>query len=84
LSSIIGILLGIVKAVPVIDKWVEMFLSAYFAMKISEMKRENVDAIRKLIEERDQRDFERAIGSPKAGLPSGDSGSEFRDAPPRM
>jgi len=83
-GSVITIIIGIVKAVPIIDKWLEQLMHAYFLYKVSIMEKENVEAIRKLIEERDQRDFEKAIGSKKPGEPSGDDGAVIIDRPPGM
>lgn len=65
-----GILEGIIafiKAIPIVDKWVQQFIAFYVNSQIDKMAQENRDAIKKAVERFDQRDLERAIGNPHAG-----------------
>lgn len=48
------------------------------------MKKEGREAIRKSLDEHDQRNIEKIIGSPTAGKPSGDPGAVVVDKPPRL
>lgn len=80
--SIITAILGLIKVIPIIDGWIQLFVSAYVANQIDTMKKENKDAIRKAIQDHDQRDLEKAIGNQNAGKPSGDAGSTIIDHPP--
>lgn len=77
--EIIALITGIVKAIPVIDKWIQQFIVYYTNKKIDEMERENVAALKKAIYEYDQRDLEKAIGNPNAGEESHAPGSEIVD-----
>lgn len=80
--QIIAILVGIVKAVPLIDKWAERFFVAYRAWDKAKSIKENVEALRAVLEEFDQRKFEKAMGNPNPGTPSGDPGAVIRPVPP--
>lgn len=82
MGSIIAAILAIAKAIPVIDTWIEQLSAAYVASRLATMKKENSDAIRKALVDHDQRDLEKAIGSPNAGQKSGDSGAVITDKPP--
>lgn len=75
-------IVALIKAVPIIDQWFQQLAAAYLQMQIDSMKKENLDAIRKLIDAKDQRDFEKALGASKAGLPSGDDGATIVDSIP--
>lgn len=77
--EIVALITGIVKAIPILDKWVEQFMVYYFNKSIDKMKLDNFKAIKKAINEKDQRDLEKNIGNPNAGNPSGDAGSEIVD-----
>jgi hypothetical protein len=75
-------ILGILKAIPILDSWFQNLMVAYTKSKIDSMKKENRDAIREDIQNHDQRELEKAIGSPTAGLPSGDPGAVILPGPP--
>lgn len=80
-----GILSGIIaviKAVPIIDKWIEQFCSLYISLKIESMKKENRDAIRKSLAECDQRELEKALGNPNAGEASNNPGTVIQPTKP--
>lgn len=74
--------LGLVQAIPILDKWMERLVAAYVASRISSMQQENREALRKAIELHDQRDLEAAIGHPSPGAPSGIPGTTLRDSLP--
>jgi hypothetical protein len=80
--QIIALLLGIAKAVPIIDSWIQQLATAYATQRIADMQKENLDAIRKAIQDKDQRDLEAALGNPHPGEASGDPGAVITDAPP--
>lgn len=75
-------ILALIKAIPIIDQWVQQLIAAYVGARIASMQKDNLDAIRKAIQDHDQRDLENAIGSPTAGKPSGDAGSVVIDDTP--
>jgi hypothetical protein len=75
---VIDLILAIAKAIPVIDKW----LDALTVARIESMKKTQREALRKALDEHDQRDLEKAIGSPGAGEPSGNPDSVISDTPP--
>lgn len=77
-----GTLIAFIRAVPTIDKWFQNLAAAYTAATFHTWEKENQNAILALKVDHDQRPAEHAIGSPTAGLPSGDAGSTIVDAPP--
>lgn len=73
----VSLIYSIVKAIPVLDKAIRELFKLY-AEKEKEWAYEAISkGILKAITEKDQRDLEAAIGSPRAGKPSGDASSEF-------
>jgi hypothetical protein len=77
-----ALLLSLIKAIPALRDIFERLVSLYIQSEISSMKSENLNAVRMAITEHDQRDLEKAIGSPTAGIASGDPGSVIIDHPP--
>lgn len=75
-------ILAIFKAIPVLDQWLEKFVTFYVEQKWKAMLEENRAAIRKALVEHDQRDIEKAIGNPEAGEPSKAPGVVIVDHPP--
>lgn len=82
IGSVFSLLLAVFKAIPIFEKWFEQLSALYVASRIESMKQENREVIKKAIELQDQRELERAIGSPKAGERSGVPGTEVRDTLP--
>lgn len=82
MGSVITILLGLVKVIPILDNWYQAFIVAYTNARIDSMKKENLEAIRACIQKKDQRDLEAAIGNPHPGEPSHDAGAIIVDKPP--
>jgi hypothetical protein len=77
LTGWLGLVYAIVKAIPVLDKAIRELL-VFYAEKEREWAYEKISkGIFKAITGKDQRDIEVAIGSPRAGKPSGDTDSEF-------
>lgn len=70
-SAIFGAIVGLIKAIPIFDQWFQQLAALYVSERIHSMKQENVDALRKAVAEKDQRDLEKAIGNPNPGAPSG-------------
>lgn len=78
----LSIVLAILQAIPALqDVWDEL-VSDYVALKLSEMKQEDQDAIKLAIQQQDQRGIENAIASPKSGTPSGIDGTGLRSSLP--
>jgi len=82
MGAVISAILALAKAIPIINQWIEELTTAYAVSKMAALKKENLDAIRKAINERDQRDLEKAVGNHHPGEPSGDAGSVIIDEPP--
>lgn len=82
IASVIGFLTALFKAFPFLKEWFDELLVAYVNHSIDTMKDENRKALGKALNGRDQRDLEKAIGSPTAGKPSGDPGTIISDRPP--
>jgi hypothetical protein len=80
--SIVAGIVGLIKAIPILDKWFTL-VAVYFVNKsIDNMHKDLLDSLRKALLEKDQRDLEKAIGNPNAGEPSGLPGTVIVDAPP--
>jgi len=75
-------LLALIQAIPVVDKWVQQFIVYYVSKRKNEMKAENTAALRKALDEKDQRDLEKAVGNPHPGEPTSFPGTELRDTLP--
>lgn len=71
----VSIILALLKAFPILDKW----LDEAYNEKIKKMSKENRAALKKAIENQDQRDLETAMGSTKVGEISGIPGAEIVD-----
>jgi hypothetical protein len=70
-------LIALLKAVPAIKGWWDQLVVWYINREISSMREELQNAIYKISSAKDQRDLEKYLGSPRAGEPSGVSGSEI-------
>ena len=82
MAAIFGGLVAFFKAIPILNSWLEQFESWYFRTQVASMKKENRDAIKKAIDEQDQRDLEKVLGNPNAGEPSNLPGVEQRNSIP--
>lgn len=81
-ATILAIIMAIAKDVPIVDGWIKQLTTAYMLAKIAKMDKANRDALKKAIEEGDQRDLEIAMGSSGAGEMSGVPGSVVVDKLP--
>lgn len=61
MASVLSLLLAIFKAVPALKQWWDQLLAMYIAKSIADMHRDDKAAIKKAIEENDQRDLERQV-----------------------
>ncbi len=80
--EVFSFILGIIKALPILDKWVERFVVFYVNMRIENMRDENFKALREAMERHDQIRLEKAMQNPNAGKPSGDAGTSIVDSIP--
>jgi divalent metal cation (Fe/Co/Zn/Cd) transporter len=71
LTTIIAVVLAASRAVPIIDTWIQLLITAYVNYAVDRMSYENWTALKKAVNDKDQRDLEKAIGNPNAGEPSG-------------
>jgi len=69
-TIIVTFLTSLFQAVPTLKKTWDDIVAAYVNSQIESMTAENLAAIRKAIDEKDQRDLEKALKSPRAGAPS--------------
>lgn len=72
--TVFGLILAIIKAIPSIKSWWDEFAAWYVEHEIQSMKKELSNAIYEA-SHGDQRNLEKYLGSPRAGLPSGEPGS---------
>ena len=70
-----------IKVIPGIVRLVESFVEWYVQTQIDSMKAEHREGIKKAIQDHDQRELEKAIGSPIAGEHSGIPGTVIVDGP---
>lgn len=82
MGSAFTFILALLKAIPTIKQWVDAFISMYVQHEISSMHENDKKAIRKAINEHDQRDLEKQIGNSNAGEESHLPGTELRDSLP--
>lgn len=80
--DILAGIIGLIKAIPIVDRWFQQLLVAYTNARIDSMSKENREALRKAFKEHDQRELEKAMGSVQAGQPSGNAGAVIVDQPP--
>lgn len=79
IGSVFSAIIAVINLIPVIKGLFESFVSYYVAQQIADMKKENAEAIRKALQEHDQRYIEEMLGNPRAGEPSGLPGVVIRD-----
>lgn len=82
MSAVFSAIAAFLGSIPVLGRLVEQFIAWYVNKQIDKMSAENATVIRKAIEEKDQRDIERTMGSSKAGKPSGIDGTTVVDSLP--
>lgn len=75
ISAIFNFLLALFKIIPVLKGFWDDLVTMYIERQIENLKAENKAAIRKAIDEKDQRDIEKLLGSDHTGMPSGISGT---------
>lgn len=83
-SAALSLLLAILKAIPILDKWFQKLVVAYTQAKIDSMEKENREAIKKALNEHDQRPIETAMGSSTVGEMSGNPGTTVVDSLPNV
>jgi hypothetical protein len=79
--TIFGLILAIIKAIPALKDLFDQFVSWYVDREITNMKEELSHGIFQA-SMGDQRNLEKYVGSPRAGLPSGEHGSTIVDELP--
>lgn len=82
MSAFLSALLAIFKAVPTLKTWWDQLLTMYVKHSINEMHEADKEALRKALNEHDQRDLETQLGSTISGEASGAPGTELRDTLP--
>ena len=70
ITAIFAIINGILKAIPIFDKWVQEFFKWYADVQIKAHNKEFVDAMSALLLNGNQIPLESAIGSDNAGKPA--------------
>lgn len=82
MSQFITLIISISKAVPIVNNWIQELIVAFTNQRIDSMSKENRESIKKAIEQKDQRDLEKAMGSINAGELSGIPGTVVVDKLP--
>lgn len=70
ITAIFAIINGILKAIPIFQKWVEEFFKWYADQQIKAHNKKFVDALAALIANGNQIPLEEAIGNSNAGKPA--------------
>lgn len=83
-TAIISLITSVAKAFPKFKEWWDGLIVAYVETQKASMKKETKEAIRKAIDEDDQRPLEEVIGYSRAGELSGIPGSVVVDALPSV
>jgi len=78
MASILSAIIAIFKAIPVIERLFVQLMALYIKSADDAYKRRLKEGIEKAING-DTTDLEKAIGSPRAGKPSGEKDSKFKD-----
>jgi hypothetical protein len=74
--------LAIFQAIPILNDWLKQLVALYIQQSIKELHSNDLEAIRKAINDHDQRDLEKQIGNSHPGEPSHLAGTELRDSLP--
>jgi hypothetical protein len=82
MAAFFSAILGFFNAIPIFANILEMFVKWYVEKQYADMRQENRDAIKRAINEHDQRDAEKMLGNPNVGVPTGIG--VIRDGPPRV
>lgn len=78
--GIVSLITAILKALPILSKWIDQAMAAYLKMQIEHHDKDFIEAARILISEHDQRALEKAAGSPSADKPAANQ-DEIRTRP---
>lgn len=71
-------LYSIITAITILDKWISKFFVFYLDKKQEAFDEDFIQAVEDIRRVGDQRAFEKLIGAPKAGKPSGKPGVKTR------
>jgi hypothetical protein len=82
MMQVVSLLLAIFKAVPQLKKWWDSLTVAYLTYQDIKLDKEIRVAIKKAINDHDQRDLEEAMRSTKTGEASGKAGTIIRPSRP--
>lgn len=83
IAAVFALIMAIAKDIPIVQSWIQQLVTLYTVAQISNMSQENIDALKKAIEQQDQRDAETALGgSTISGQLSGTPGSTVVDTLP--
>lgn len=69
-ESVLAIIVGILKAIPVLDSWFQQIAEARYKQALADHEQSFTDGMQKLLQSHDQSGLEEAIGSSNAGAPS--------------
>lgn len=67
MSEVFGFIYAVIKAIPIVKDWFDKFMTWYIAQGVAHLKEADREAIRKAIDEQDQRDLEKQIGDREPG-----------------
>lgn len=71
MASFFAGLVAFFKAIPALKDIFDKFIAFYIQRELENIKKENSDAIRRAVNEKDQRDIEKMLGSKHEGQPTG-------------
>lgn len=82
MSQVFAFIFALLKAIPVLKGWVDQFTVWYIQKGVADLKEADRAALRKAIDEQDQRDLEKQIGDKNPGAPSFLPGTTIVDSLP--
>ena len=74
--------MAIARAIPAIKSIIDRFFTLYVHYEINKLDDQLKKGLEKTLKEDNQIDLEKALGSPTAGKPSNNPGTEIRDSLP--
>lgn len=82
MEVILSGIVAVISAIPAIKSFFDQLVTFYVQQKVDTFKAEDRAAIQKAMEDQDQRDIEKELGSTHAGELSGIPGTEVRPTLP--
>jgi hypothetical protein len=84
LGKLLAVILAVINAVPKLKEFWDQLLVLYFQKEVEKLRKRDVEAIRKAISEKDQRDLEKQVFGKDPNYRSGIDGVRIVDKLPNV